>query len=137
MTRINPPDDDAPARPELDVLLHRSAPEPLVDTDFTTRVMRAVRVAARPVPAMPRAAASPAVTRAQALACEQHRHAAQARLWRWSLAGAAAGAAALALAMVGADTSPLEALVADPPLPLWGAALAGAAWLVLQALEAS
>ena len=80
-------DDDA-----FDDLLRRSAPGPLPDAGFSARTMAEVERAARAQPVQRRPAPPAPLAIARALAAEQRRHDAQARLWRWAIAGVAAGA---------------------------------------------
>jgi hypothetical protein len=101
-----PAHDDDPDVP-LDALLRAHAPAALPDDGFTLRTMQAVRRAH----AAGTGAARPAMlTPAEALALENRRHAAQARVWRWSMAGIAAGVLVLLVAMLAARD------VGAPPL---------------------
>jgi hypothetical protein len=104
-------DDDA-----LDGLLRAQAPKPLVDDGFVARTMAAVDRAARGVAVQRRATPTAPITIARALAAEQRRHAAQARLWRWATAGVVAG---LLLMVVAVLLSPTDGSVVVPPPQQW------------------
>ena len=104
-------DDDA-----LDGLLRAEAPGPLVDDGFVARTMAAVDHAARGVAVQRRATPAAPIAIARALAAEQRRHAAQARLWRWATAGVVAG---LLLMIVAVLLSPTDGSVAVPPPQQW------------------
>ena len=86
----------------LDDLLRASAPQPLPDDGFVARTMAEVERAARSLPAHRRPAPVAPMAIARALAAEQRRHDAQARLWRWAIAGVFAGILLLAVAVAAA-----------------------------------
>ena len=100
----------------LDGLLRAAMPEPLLDNGFVARTMAAVDQAARGVPPQRRATPVAPITIARALAAEQRRHAAQARLWRWAIAGVVAGFLMLVMAVL---LSPVDATIAAPAPPQW------------------
>ncbi len=110
MNRSEPTDD------ALDALLRAAAPEPLRDDGFVARTMAAVDQAARRLPAQRRPAPVAPLAIARALAAEQRRHAAQARLWRWAAAGVVAGFVLLAAAVL---LAPGGATIAGPALQQW------------------
>ena len=123
---MNPSDltDDA-----LDALLRSGAPRPLVDDGFVARTMAAVDQAARGVAVPRRATPVAPIVIARALAAEQRRHEAQARLWRWAIAGIAAGCVLMFVAML---LAPTDGTVAMPPprqwVPFTYVMAAGAVW---------
>ena len=123
---MNPSDltDDA-----MDALLRASAPEPLVDDGFVARAMTAVDQAARGAAVARRAAPVAPIAIARALAAEQRRHEAQARLWRWAIAGIVAGCLLMFVAML---LAPTDGTVAMPPprqwVPFTYVMAAGALW---------
>ena len=132
---MNPNDtnDDA-----LDELLRASAPEPLVDADFVARTMAAVDRAARGAVVQRRATPVAPIAIARALAAEQQRHAAQARLWRWAIAGIVAGFLLMIVAVIVSPTDGTNTM----PLPLkcftvFGLMAAGALWAAWQELRSS
>lgn len=130
---MNPSDltDDA-----LDSLLRTTAPEPLVDDGFVVRTMAAVDHAARGVAVQRRATPVAPIAIARALAAEQRRHAAQARLWRWATAGVVAG---LLLMIVAVLLSPTDGSVVAPPprqlAPLSLLLAIGAFWVAWRELR--
>ena len=122
---------DDPADP-LAALLRAHAPQPLPDDGFVDRTMRAV-AQADPTPA--RAARPAPLAVARALALEQRRFAAQARLWRWAMAGVAVGGLLLAVAVMlspgglaPAVPSSLSATDVPPWLPLGMLMAVAALW---------
>lgn len=132
---MNPSDltDDA-----LDALLRASAPEPLVDDGFVARTLAAVDHAARGVAVPRRAAPVAPIAIARALAAEQRRHAAQARLWRWAIAGIVAGCLLMFVAML---LAPADGSVTMPPprqwYPLTFLMAAGAIWFAWRELRSN
>jgi len=124
-----------PAGEALDALLRAAAPEPLVDDGFVAHTMVAVDQATRSLPVRRPAPVAP-VAIARALAAEQRRHAAQARLWRWAIAGVAAGFVLLAFAVV---FSPGKVTIDMPsPLqwfPLTALLAIGAIWVAWRELR--
>jgi hypothetical protein len=83
-----------------DALLRASAPLPLPDDGFVARTMAAVDQAARAVIVQRRPMPVAPIAIARALAAENRRHEAQARLWRWASAGLVAGFLLLVLAVL-------------------------------------
>ena len=126
-------DDDA-----LDGLLRAEAPGPLVDDGFVARTMAAVDHTARGVPVQRRATPVAPIAIARALAAEQRRHAAQARLWRWATAGVVAG---LLLMIVAVLLSPADGSIAVPPPRQWvalaGMMAIGALWVAWRELRSN
>ena len=120
----------------LDGLLHVNAPQPLVDDGFVARTMAAVDQAARGVTAPRRATPVAPIAIARALAAEQRRHAAQARLWRWASAGVVAGCLLMVVAVL---LSPSDGTVVVPGpsqwYPLSLLAAAGALWAAWRELR--
>lgn len=104
-------DDDA-----LDGLLRANAPQPLVDDGFVARTLAAVDHAARGVAVQRRATPVAPIAIARALATEQRRHAAQARLWRWATAGVIAGFLLMVVAVL---LSPSDGSVVVPRVSQW------------------
>ena len=104
-------DDDA-----LDGLLRANAPQPLVDDGFVARTLAAVDHAARGVAVQRRATPVAPIAIARALAAEQRRHAAQARLWRWATAGVVAGFLLMVVAVL---LSPSDGSVVVPRASQW------------------
>lgn len=100
----------------LDDLLRAASPEPLVDDGFVARTMAAVELAARGVPPQRRPTPASPIAIARALAAEQRRHEAQARLWRWAIAGVIAGFVLLVVAVL---LSPAGATISVPPPLQW------------------
>jgi hypothetical protein len=123
----------------LDDLLRASAPRPLPDDGFATRTMAAVDHAARGLPARRRATPVAPLAIARALAAENARHAAQARLWRWAFAGVIAGFLLLFAAMALSPAMPDGFILAPPPAPQWGTLCVlmsiGAIWLAIRELR--
>ena len=123
----------------FDDLLRHAAPAPLADQGFSARTMAAVERAShaqalqrRPTPLSPLAIA-------RALALEQHRHDAQARLWRWARAGVVAG---YLLMMLAIWLSPRDGVAISPPTPGESAPLAlllmmGAIWVAVREWRAA
>jgi len=123
----------------FDDLLRHAAPAPLADQGFSARTMAAVERAShaqalqrRPTPLSPLAIA-------RALALEQHRHDAQARLWRWATAGVIAGYLLLVLAVwMSPDGSVAVALPTPGESAPLGALLAiGALWVAVREWRAA
>ena len=110
---MNPSDlsDDA-----FDALLRASAPQPLPDDGFVARTLAAVDQAARGVSVQRRATPVAPIAIARALAAEQRRHAAQARLWRWASAGVVAGFLLMVAAVL---LSPSDGGVMVPRASQW------------------
>jgi hypothetical protein len=128
------PDDAA-----FDDLLRRSAPGPLADRGFTARTMAAVERAARAQPVRRRAPPPSPLAIARALAMEQGRHDAQARLWRWATAGVVAG---YLLMMLAIWLSPQGSVAISIPTPGESAPLAlllmaGAIWVAVREWRAA
>jgi hypothetical protein len=117
----------SPADDPLAALLREHAPAELADDGFSARTMHAIGELA---PAARAAPASPAAARA--LAAEQRRHAAQARLTHWAGAGAIAGGLLAVVAAVVAPPGDAAAVVASSILSNWQplslALYAGAVW---------
>jgi hypothetical protein len=105
MNRSNPNDD------ALDALLRAAMPPVLPDDGFVARTLVAVDHAARAAAVQHRAAPLAPLVIARALAAEERRHAAQARMWRWIIAGIVAGFLLMIVAMV---LSPDDGPVAAP-----------------------
>ena len=123
----------------LDGLLRASAPEPLLDDGFVARTMTAVDQAAHALPAQRRAAPVPPIAIARALAAENLRHEAQARLWRWAVAGVIAGfvllVAAVALSPNGSVT--IAAPAPQQWYPLCALLAVGAIWVAWRELRST
>ena len=123
----------------LDGLLRASAPEPLLDDGFVARTMTAVDQAAHALPAQRRAAPVPPIAIARALAAENLRHEAQARLWRWAVAGVIAGfvllVAAVALSPNGSVT--IAAPAPQQWYPLCVLLAVGAIWVAWRELRST
>ena len=123
----------------LDGLLRASAPEPLLDDGFVARTMTALDQAAHALPAQRRAAPVPPIAIARALAAENLRHEAQARLWRWAVAGVIAGfvllVAAVALSPNGSVT--IAAPAPQQWYPLCVLLAVGAIWVAWRELRST
>ena len=127
-------DDDA-----FDDFLRRSAPAALPDLGFSGRAMAAVERATRAQPVPRRAAPMAPLAIARALAAEQQRHDAQARLWRWATVGVLAG---YLLAVLVAWLSPQGSITVSLPTPVetFPVALllvAGAIWVSVRSLRSA
>ncbi|HEY9027052.1 MAG TPA: hypothetical protein VIP05_22360 [Burkholderiaceae bacterium] len=123
------PDEDA-----FDDLLRRSAPEPLRDAGFTARTMAAVERAARARSPQRRPTPPAPLAIARALAAEQQRHDAQARLWRWAIAGIVAGWLLMVLAVLVSPDGGVAIDLSTPGqlFPLCVTLAAGALWLAVR-----
>ena len=124
MNESDLPDD------KLERLLRANAPEPLPDDGFTARTMTALDQAARAAAVRPRPAPVAPIAIARALAAENRRHEAQARLWRWAMAGVMAGFVLL-VAAVALSPGDSVTIAAPPPqqwYPLCLLLAAGAVW---------
>ena len=121
----------------LDALLRASAPEPLRDDGFVARTMTAVDQAARALPARRRAAPVAPIAIARALAAENRRHEAQARLWRWAIAGVISGVVLLVAAVVSSPNGDVTIAVPAPQqwFPLCALAAIGAIWVAWRELR--
>ena len=134
----------------LDAFLRAHGPLPLADDGFAESTMREIaRVDPAPAPSAARTAArrvaplSP-LDAARALAAEQRRYAAQARLWRWAVAGVVAGIALLVLAMLAApgggtleaSSAALNMTGVPSWFPIWSVLVAGAIWYAWQEVRA-
>jgi hypothetical protein len=132
---MNPSDLDDDA---LEGLLRAAAPEPLLEDGFVARTMTAVDQAARSESAPRRATPAAPIAIARALAAEQRRHEAQARLWRWATAGVAAG---FLLMLVAVLVSPSDGTIAAPPplqwYPLSVLLAVGAVWVAWRELRSN
>ena len=119
-------------------LLRAAAPAPLADGGFVARTMAAVDHAARGVPVRRRPTPVAPIAIARALAGEQRRHAAQARLWRWAIAGVIAG---FLLMIVAVLLSPTDGSIAVPPprqwVPLTVMMAIGALWVAWRELRSN
>lgn len=93
MNESDRPDD------ALDSLLRASAPQPLPDDGFVARTMTAVDRAGRAMDTPRRTTPVAPLAIARALAAENRRHEARARLWRWAIVGVLAGFALLVAAV--------------------------------------
>ena len=122
-------DDDA-----FDDLLRASTPAPLPDLGFSARTMAAVERAARAQPVRRRATPLAPLAIARALALEQGRHDAQARLWRWATAGVVAGYLLMVLAVWLAPEGSVSISLPTPAevFPLCLLAMAGAIWIAVR-----
>ena len=122
----------------LDGLLRAGAPQPLVDDGFVARTMTAVDQAARGMTPPRRATPVAPIAIARALAAEQRRHAAQARLWRWASAGVVAGFLLMVVAVL---LSPSEGAVVVPGASQWYPlsllVAAGALWAAWRELRSN
>lgn len=123
----------------FDDLLRRAAPEPLADLGFSACTMAAVERAARAQPVPRRAPSLSPLAIARALALEQGRHDAQARLWRWARAGVVAG---YLLMMLAIWLSPRDGVAISIPTPGESAPLAlllmvGAIWVAVREWRAA
>jgi hypothetical protein len=131
----------------FDAMLLGAAPRELADDGFTARTMQAVaRTSTSATRSRDAMAASALLTPAtpiavaRALAHEQRRFAAQARLWRWALGGIIVGMSLLAVAIAWAPSGIVMAAApsgADIPgvppwFPLWTLLGAGAIWYAWQ-----
>jgi hypothetical protein len=123
----------------FDDFLRRSAPGPLPDRGFSGRAMAAVERAARTQEVRRRPAPPAPLAIARALAAEQQRHDAQARLWRWATAGVVAGYLLMVLAIWLSPESGVS--VSLPPLhemfPLGVLLAAGSIWVAVRQLRAA
>ena len=132
---MNPSDLDDDA---LEGLLRAAAPAPLLEDGFVARTMAAVDQAARSEAAPRRATPAAPIAIARALAAEQRRHEAQARLWRWATAGVAAG---FLLMLVAVLVSPSDGTIAAPPplqwYPLSVLLAVGAVWVAWRELRSN
>jgi hypothetical protein len=81
-------------------LLRAAAPPALPDDGFVARTLAAVDQAARGAEVRRRPTPLAPIAVARALAAEERRHAAQARMWRWIIAGIAAGFLLMIVAML-------------------------------------
>ena len=127
-------DDDA-----FDDLLRRSAPGPLPDAGFSARAMAAVERAARAQPVRRRAAPLAPLAIARALAVEQRRHDAQARLWRWATVGIVAGYLLMVLTIWLSPQDSISVSIPTPgeTFPLSLLLAAGAVWVAVRELRAA
>jgi len=118
----------------FDDLLRRSAPGPLPDEGFSVRTMAVVE-RAMGAHAVQRRAAPPApLAIARALAAEQRRHEAQARLWRWAVAGVVAGYLLMVAAVLLSPEGSLAIAIPAPGqwFPLCVLLAAGAIWVAVR-----
>jgi hypothetical protein len=131
---MNEPDlpDDS-----LDALLRAGTPRALPDDGFVARTMTAVDRATRARPVSRRPAPVAPIAIARALAAEQRRHEAQARLWRWAIAGLATGVVLLVAAVFLSPDDGLALATAAPRqwAPLCLMAAAGAIWVAWRELR--
>jgi hypothetical protein len=127
-------DDDA-----FDDLLRGSAPGPLPDLGFSARTMAAVERATRTQPVPRRATPLAPLAIARALAVEQRRHDAQARLWRWATAGVVAGYLLLVVAVWLSPEGSVSVSLPTPHevLPLGVLLAAGAIWVAVRELRSA
>ena len=127
-------DDDA-----FDDFLRASAPEALPDRGFSARTMAAVERAARAQPVQRRPAPPAPLAIARALAAEQRRHDAQARLWRWAIAGVAAGALLMVVAVLLSPDGSVTITVPAPGqwFPLSVLLSIGAIWIAVREWRAA
>jgi hypothetical protein len=118
----------------FDDFLRRSAPEPLPDNGFSARTMAAVERAARAQPVQRRAAPLAPLAIARALAVEQRRHDAQARLWRWATAGVIAGYLLMVVAIWLAPQGSVSVSIPTPDesFPVCVLMAAGAIWIAVR-----
>ena len=101
----------------LDGQMRAARPQALADDGFVARTMAAVDRAARGAEVPRRATPLAPIVVARALAAEQRRHAAQARMWRWIIAGIVTGLLLMIVAML---LSPADGSVGLPrPLQLF------------------
>jgi hypothetical protein len=121
----------------LDALLRVGIPRALPDDGFVARTMTAVDQATRAMAVPRRPAPVAPIAIARALAAEQRRHAAQARLWRWAIAGLGAGVALMAAAVFLSPDDGLAIATAAPQqwAPLCLLAAAGAVWVAWRELR--
>ena len=120
----------------LDALLSASTPLPLAADDFVARTMSAVDQAARTLSAPRRSAPVAPLAIARALAAEQRRHEAQARLWRWAIAGVVAGVVLLVFAvMFSPGGVTLQAPTPSQWYPLTTLLAIGALWVAWRELR--
>ena len=121
----------------LEDLLRAHAPTELADDGFVGRTLAAVERAARPV-AAPRRASGREI--AWALAAEERRYSAYARMRRWGMFGVAAGVVLLVVAILGAPTGVdvgADAVVLPAWFPLWTLLAVGALWYAWQEFRAN
>jgi len=123
----------------LDDFLRRSAPEALPDDGFSARTMAAVERAARAQPVRRRAAPPAPLAIARALAAEQRRHDAQARLWRWAIAGVVAGCLLMMAAVLLSPDAGVTIAVPAPGqwFPLSVLLAVGAVWVAVREWRAA
>jgi hypothetical protein len=121
----------------LDALLRLGAPEPLPDDGFVARTMAAVDQAARAAIVQRRPMPVAPIAIARALAAEQRRHEAQARLWRWAIAGVVAGVVLLVAAMALSPDGSLAIAAPTPQqwFPLCTLLAIGALWIAWRELR--
>ena len=115
----------------LDALLRLGAPEPLNDDGFVVRTMAAVDQAARATAVRRRPTPVAPIAIARALAAEQRRHEAQARMWRWAIAGVIAGFVLLVAAVASSPDGNLTIAAPAPQqwYPLCTLLAIGAIWV--------
>ncbi len=123
----------------LDGLLRASTLEPVLDDGFVARTMTAVDQATRALAAQRRPAPVAPLAIARALAAENRRHEAQARLWRWAAAGVIAGFVLMLAAVVLSPSQDGLTLVLPPDPHQWGPLCTlmavGALWLAWRELR--
>jgi hypothetical protein len=121
----------------LDALLRLGAPEPLNDDGFVVRTMAAVGQAARATAVRRRPTPVAPIAIARALAAEQRRHEAQARLWRWAIAGVIAGFVLLVAAVASSPDGSVTIAVPAPQqwYPLCTLLAIGAIWVAWRELR--
>ena len=118
--------------------MRASAPRAPADDGFVARTTAVVERAARSLPARRRPAPVAPLVIARALAAEQRRHDAQARLWRWAIAGVLAGMLLLVAAVAAAPGG--VTLTSDDVSNwylLWTTLAAGALWYAWQEFRAA
>ena len=123
----------------LDALLRLGAPEPLPDDGFVARTMAAVERAARAQPVQRRATPPAPLAIARALAAEQQRHDAQARLWRWATLGVVAGYLLMLLAvwLSPRDEGSLVLPTTSEIFPLGVLLAVGSIWIAVRQLRSA
>ena len=122
----------------LEQLLRAHAPAELADDGFVGRTLAAVERAARPAPTVRRPPSAREI--AGALAAEERRYAANARMRRWGVSGVAAGVALLVVGIVaaphGVDPG-ADGVVLPAWFPLWTLLTVGSLWYAWQEFRAN
>jgi hypothetical protein len=130
------------SNPALEELLRAHAPTELADDGFVGRTLAAVERAALSARTAPPPRPASAREIAQALAAEERRYAAYARVRRWGMFGVAAGVVLLVVAILGAPSGVDVDIGADAAalpawFPMWTMLAVGALWYAWQEFRAN